>query len=110
MELIFSAAFVVLFVIAAAAAWPVMYAVWARAVGSDQRELNFWRVVRHRGLTDRDFAGSERDAARAAYRCIACHEATRCDGQLAAGRFDEIDRFCPNRPFLDDLAARHRPT
>jgi hypothetical protein len=106
MDLIFSAALVVLFVIAAAAAWPAMYAVWSRAAGSDRRELNFWRVVRHRGLTHGDFAGSERDVARAAYRCIACPEADRCDHELAAGRFDAIDRFCPNRPFLDDLARR----
>ena len=106
MDVILSAAVIILFIIAAAAAWPVMYAVWLRAVASDTRELNFWQVVRRRGLTDKDFAGSERDVARATYRCIACPEAARCDEQLAVGRFDEVDRFCPNRPFLDDLAAK----
>jgi len=106
MDLILSAAVVVLFVLAAAAAWPAMYAVWSRAIASDTRELNFWRVVRRRGLTDQDFAGSERDVARATSHCIACPEATRCDEQLAAGRFGEVDRFCPNRPFLDNLAAK----
>jgi hypothetical protein len=106
MDLIFSAAVVVLFIIAAAAAWPVMYAMWSRAVASDTRELSFWQMVRSRGLTSKDLAGSERDVARATYRCIACPEATRCDEQLAAGRFGEVDRFCPNRPLLDDLAAK----
>jgi len=104
--MIFSAAVITLFLIAAAAAWPAMYAVWSRGVASDARELNFRQMLRRRGLTDKDLAGREREVARATYRCIACHEAGRCDEQLAAGRFDEIERFCPNRPFLDDLAAK----
>ena len=108
MDLIFSAAIVTLFLIAGAAAWPAMYALFSRAVASDTRELNFWQVVRRRGLVDKDFRGSEPDVARAMHRCIACHEAARCDERLAESRFDEIDQFCPNRPFLDHLAAKHR--
>jgi|RhiMethySRZTD1v2_1073278.scaffolds.fasta_scaffold115139_3 hypothetical protein len=108
MDLIFSAAMVTLLVIAAAAAWPAMYAVYSRALASDTRELNFWQVVKHRGLTTKDLAASTPDAAQAMYRCIACPEAARCDERLAESRFDEIDGFCPNRPFLERLAATHR--
>lgn len=110
MDLTFSAAIVVLFVIAAAAAWPAMYAVFSRVFAADTRELNFWQVVRHRGLTDKNLAGSEPDVARAMHRCIACHEAAKCDALLAESRFDEIDGFCPNRSFLDHHAAKHRHT
>jgi hypothetical protein len=109
MDLTFSAAVVTLFIIAAAAAWPAMYATWSRIVASDTRELNFWQMLRRRGLSDKDLAGKERDVARAMYRCIACPEAARCDEGLASGRFDEIDGFCPNRSLLDDL-AKHRRT
>ena len=109
MDLIFSAAVVGLFVIAAAAAWPAMYAVWTRAV-ADMRELNFWQLVRRRDMTLKDFSGRERDLAHALHRCIGCHEADRCDASLASGRVDEVEGFCPNRRFLDELAARHRRT
>jgi hypothetical protein len=110
MDLIFSAAVVTLFVIAAAAAWPAMYATWSRALASDTRELNFWQMLRRRGLSTKDFAGNERDVARGMYRCIACHEAARCDERLASKRVDEIEAFCPNRPLLDALVAKHLRT
>jgi len=106
MDLIFSAAIVTLLIIAAAAVWPAMYAVFSRAVASDTRELNLWQVMRRRGLSG--LSGRDPEIARAMYRCIACPEAARCDGLLAESRFDEVDRFCPNRPFLDQLAAKHR--
>ena len=107
MDLTFSAAVVTLFIIASAAAWPAMYAMWSRIVASDTRELNFWQMVRRRGLSEKDLAGKERDVARAMYRCIGCHEAARCNERLAASRFDEVETFCPNRPFLDTLTAKH---
>ena len=107
MDLILSAAVVVLFVLAAAAAWPVMYALWSRAIADTDR-LNFWQLARRRGLTLADLAGNEREVARATYRCIGCQEAAACDTALSAGREGEVARFCPNRQFIDDLAAKHR--
>jgi Family of unknown function (DUF6455) len=104
MDLIFSAAVVGLFVLAAAAAWPAMYALWSRAI-PDTRQLNFWQLAHRRGMALKDFAGSEPEFARAMYRCIGCHEAARCDALLDA---DLEVPFCPNRRFLDDVAARHR--
>lgn len=110
MDLTFSAAVVTLFIIAAAAAWPAMYATWSRIVASDAHGLNLWQMVWHRGLSRKDLAGREREVARAMYRCIACHEAARCDEQLASGRFDEVEAFCPNRPLLDELTAKRLRT
>ena len=108
MDLIFSAALVSLFILAAALAWPVLYALWSRVMAADTRELNFWRLVRSRNMTPKDFAGRERDLNHAMYRCIGCHEAARCDAALAEGRTEEVDAFCPNRRYLDELAATHR--
>ena len=99
MDLIFSAAVV---------AWPAMYALWLRIVAADTRELNFWQLVRGRKLALEDFAGREHDLNHAMHRCIACHEAGRCDASLAEGRTDEVDAFCPNRRLLDVVAATHR--
>jgi len=110
MDLILSAAVAALFVLAAAAAWPAMYAMWSRAVGADTRQLGFWQMLRRRGLTEKDLGGREREVARGMYRCIACHEAATCDARLAENRFDDIESFCPNRPLLDALAAKHRRT
>jgi hypothetical protein len=109
-DLILSAAVAALFVLAAAAAWPAMYAMWSRAVGADTRELGFWQMLRRRGLTEKDLGGREREVARGMYRCIACHEAAACDARLAENRFDDIESFCPNRPLLDTLVAKHRRT
>ena len=106
MDLIFSAAIVSLLIIAVAAVWPAMYAIFSRAVASDTRELNLWQVMRRRGLNG--LSGRDPEIARAMYRCIACPEAAGCDERLAECRFDEIDQFCPNRAFLDHLAAKHR--
>lgn len=105
MDLILSAAVVVLFILAAAAAWPAMYALWSRAT-ADTDHLNFWQLARRRGLTLADLAGNEREVAHATYRCIACQEAAACDAALAARREGEVAAFCPNRQFIDDLAAR----
>ena len=106
MDLIFSAAVVTLFVIAAAAAWPVMYALWSRAANT--RELNFWQVARRKGIALKDFAGGEPDLSRAVHRCIGCREAARCDASLDQDLVHEVEAFCPNRRFLDEVAARHR--
>lgn len=108
MDLIFSAALVSLFITAAAVAWPAMYALWTRVIAADTRELGFWHLVRRRKLALKDFAGRERDLNHAMHRCNACHEAARCDALLAEGRTDEVDAFCANRRFLDDVAAKHR--
>ena len=103
MDVILSAVAVGLFIVAAALAWPAMYAFWTRAVV--ETELNFWRVARHRGLARKDFAGREAELARAAYHCIACHEASRCDAALAAGREGAVRVFCPNNGFLDRVSS-----
>ena len=103
MDLMLSAAVVGLFVLAAAAAWPAMYALWSRAANT--QELNFWQAARRRGITVKDFAGNEPELSGAVHRCIGCHDVTRCDALLDA---DLEVPFCPNRRFLDDIAARHR--
>ena len=110
MDLIFSAAVVGLFVIAAAACWPAIYALWSRVIAADTRELNFWQLVHRRKLKLEDFAGRERDLTQAMHRCIACHEAAGCDAALAGGRMDAVDALCPNRRFMDDIATKHRRT
>jgi len=104
---VFSAAVVGLFVLAAAAAWPAMYALWLRA-NPESHELNLWRLARRRGLR-RDMS-DEPELARAVYRCIACSEVSRCDAALASQREREIDAFCPNRDYLARIAVRHRRT
>lgn len=105
MGLTFSIFVVGAFAIAAAIAWPTMYAVWSRAA-PDSSDLNLRRLASRRGWTRGDMAG-EPDLSRAVYRCIACHEASRCDALLAAGHDREIDAFCPNRRYLARIAERH---
>ena len=105
-NLILALAVAGLFLMAAGLAWPAMAALWSR-VAPRSRELNLWRLAGRRGLARSEMSG-EPELSRAVYRCIGCYEATRCDELLDAGRFDAIERFCPNRPFLDELAARHR--
>jgi hypothetical protein len=104
-DLILSAAVVVLFLIGAAAVWPAVYALWSRAV-PDSRDLNLWRLARRRGL--RSDMSDEPQLSRAVYRCIGCHEVSRCDATLDSGDDREIDSFCPNRGYLAALAERHR--
>jgi hypothetical protein len=108
MDLIFSAALLSLLILVAALGWPAMYALWSRVMAAETRELNFWQLVRRRKMTLKDFAGRERDLNHALYRCVGCHEAARCDAALAEGRAEEVDAFCPNRHYLDELAATHR--
>lgn len=105
MDLILSAAVAALFLLAAAAAWPAMYAVWSRAQ-PDSRDLNIWRLARQRGVR-RDMT-HEPELSRAVYRCIACDDASRCNAALAAGRDREIDAFCPNRGYFARIEERHR--
>ena len=107
MDLMLSAAVVGLLLLAAAAAWPAMYAVWLRAQ-PDSHELNLRRLARRRGL--RGDMSEEPELTRAVYRCIACDEASRCDAALASGQEREIDAFCPNRGYFARLAERHRRT
>ena len=105
MDLILSAAVAALFLLAAAAAWPAMYAVWSRAQ-PNAHDLNFWRLGRQLGL--RSEMTKEPELSRAVYRCIACDEVSRCDAALAAGREREIDAFCPNRGYFARIEERHR--
>lgn len=100
------AAVVALVLVAAAAAWPAMYALWSRAVPR-ARELNLWRLAARRGVA-RSGMGDEPDLSRAVYRCIGCYEAERCDELLDAGRTREVEAFCPNRGYLARLSERHR--
>lgn len=108
MGLTLSIVVVVAFGIAVASAWPMLYAVWLRAM-PDSRELNLRRLASRRGLTRADMAG-EPDLSHAVYRCIACAESSRCDALLKAGRDREIDAFCPNHRYLARAGARHPGT
>jgi hypothetical protein len=107
MDLILSATVVGMLLLAAAAAWPAMYAIWSRAQPGSH-DLNLWRLMRRRGLR-RDTSG-EPELSRAVYRCIACPEISRCDAALASGSDREIDAFCPNRGYLARLAGKLRRT
>ncbi len=80
---------------------PALFASWRRVM-NDAGTLQLWQVMERRGLAPADAAGEERALAVAVRRCTMCPSLGKCEQYLAHER-DDVDAFCPNTMFLDNL-------
>jgi hypothetical protein len=85
-----------------AAVAPAVYALRTRmAMGSG--ELEFWRVLRRRGLSAAEAAEEPRNIAVALRRCALCPSVGACHEWLEAGAHGALEDFCPNAAYMRKL-------
>jgi len=87
------------------AAVPLAIAGWRRLVAREG-DLQIWRVMRRRGISNDDVARGDARLSRAVRRCVMCPSIEDCDHWLGTGERDGLGLFCPNATFFDDIERR----
>ena len=90
------------------AALPIACAGWRRLVAREG-DLQIWRAMRRRGITQDDTAGQDAKLARAVRRCVMCPSIDDCDQWLASGSREGLGLFCPNATFFRDIERQKDP-